>query len=275
MEVGFTEGIRPRVIAWFSHGASSAVAAALAVGRWPAQTLIVCCDTTASEHPDNKRFREDVERWIGRPVVMLSSKYVTVDEVFTAERYMSGIAGAKCTVELKKKPRFAFQEADDIHVFGFTVEEGKRIAQMERNNPELTFEWNLRDQFVTKRQCLRLLREAGIEAPAMYGLGFEHNNCLGCVKSQSPAYWQRTARHFPEVFARRVAQSRDLGVRLIRVDGERVFLDELDLTRTYKGGDGDIECGPLCVPRLPFNTLEAGSGDSKDTLERSGLHENK
>lgn len=94
-KVEFIEGIRPRVIAWFSHGGSSAVAAALAVGRWPSQTLVVCCDTTASEHPDNERFRGEVERWIDRPIVMLKSKkYTTVDEVFIAERYMSGIAGA-------------------------------------------------------------------------------------------------------------------------------------------------------------------------------------
>lgn len=245
---GFIEGISPRVIAWFSHGASSAVAAALAVGRWPAQTLIVCCDTTASEHPDNKRFREDVERWIKRPILLIGSpKHTTVDDVFEGERYMSGIAGAKCTVELKKKPRFAFQRADDIHVFGMTVEEGKRIERMEQANPELTFEWNLRDQFVTKGQCLRLLREAGIEPPKMYELGFDHNNCLGCVKSQSPDYWNRTRRHFPEVFERRAKQSRNLGVRLVKLHGQRIFLDELLPTITTGEGDGEIECGPLCL----------------------------
>ncbi len=207
----FIEGVRPRVIAWFSHGGSSAVAAALAVGRWPSQTIVACCDTTASEHPDNARFRAEVEGWIGRKIVMLrSAKYATVEEVFEGERYMSGIAGARCTVELKKVPRFKFQEADDIHVFGFTAEEGKRIALMERNNPELTFEWNLRDQFVTKQECLRILKKAGIQEPEMYRLGFEHNNCLGCVKSQSPTYWSRIRLHFPDVFARRVEQSRRL-----------------------------------------------------------------
>lgn len=254
-QVGFIEGIRPRVLAWFSHGASSAVAAALAVGRWPAQALIVCCDTTANEHPDNKRFRADVEQWIGRSVIMLPPpKYKTVDEVFEGERYMSGVAGAKCTVELKKRPRFAFQEPDDIHVFGFTVEESRRIKRFELVNPELTFEWNLRDQFVTKGECLRILKKAGIEPPVMYSLGFDHNNCLGCVKAQSPDYWLRTREHFPDVFARRAEQSRRLGVRLAKVNGERVFLDELLPDNATGEGDGEIECGPLCLfqSSLPY-----------------------
>lgn len=250
------EGIgRPRVIAWFSHGGSSAVAAALAVGRWPAQALIVCCDTTASEHEDNKRFRLEVERWIGRKVLLIGSKkYETVDEVFESERYMSGIAGAKCTVELKKKPRFAFERPDDIHVFGFTVEEGKRIRRMELANPELNFEWNLRDQFVTKKECLRILNKAGIREPEMYRLGFEHNNCLGCVKSQSPDYWNRTRLHFPDVFARRAEQSRALGVRLVKIRGVRTFLDDLPSNLVTGEGDGDIECGPLCLPLAEKST---------------------
>lgn len=247
--IGFVEDIRPRVIVWFSHGASSAVAAALAIRRWPAQTLIVCCDTTASEHEDNKRFRQEVESWIKRPILLIQSKkYSTIDDVFEGERYMSGIAGAKCTVELKKKPRFAFEQPDDIHVFGFTAEEGKRIKRMELANPELTFDWNLRDHFITKGQCLRLLREAGIEPPAMYGLGFKHNNCLGCVKAQSPDYWNRTRKHFPDVFTRRAAQSRSLGVKLVRLHGERIFLDELPGDLLTGEGDGEIECGPLCLP---------------------------
>jgi len=238
----------PRVLVWFSCGASSAVAAALAVGRWPAQANIISCNTRKSEHPDNERFIRDVERWIQRPIIDIqSAKYETVDQVFEGERYMSGIAGAKCTVELKKRPRFTFQRADDIHVFGYTAEEGKRIARMEKANPELTFEWNLRDQTITKGECFRILKRAGIRLPEMYELGFEHNNCLGCVKSQSPAYWQRTAKLFPDVFARRARQSREIGARLVKVYGVRMFLDELNLGNEYEKGDGDIECGPLCL----------------------------
>lgn len=98
----------------------------------------------------------------------------------------------------------------------------------------------------------------------MYALGFDHNNCLGCVKATSPGYWNRTRRLFPEVFARRAAQSRLLGVRLGRVGvrvGEtiagatperrkgrvvsyRVFLDVLP--PDIDDPDDAIDCGPVC-----------------------------
>jgi hypothetical protein len=242
-----------RVVVWFSRGAASACAAKLAVQKyppinWPGRLFIVYCNTASSENADGDRFHAQVEQWIGHPITKISSrKYESVDEVFEGERYMSGVKGAKCTTEMKKVPRLRFQRPDDLHVFGYTVDEAKRIARFEQNNPELYLDWILRDAFVRKADCHRMLREAGITEPEMYRLGFEHNNCWGCVKSKSPAYWQRTAKHNPEVFARRVRQSRALGVRLVEVKGVRIFLDELDLSKRYKGGDGDIDCGPYCI----------------------------
>lgn len=238
-------------LVWFSCGAASAVAAKLAVETYGAACEIVYCDTLASEHPDNRRFFADVERWIGRSIqVIRSEKYATIDDVFERERYMSGVAGAKCTVVMKKRPREAMQRPDDIHVFGYTFDEQKRAESFEENNKALVVEWILIERFIRKADCLRILKGAGIALPAMYALGFEHNNCLGCVKAQSPSYWNKTRTLFPEVWARRVRQSRLLGVRLARLDGERVFIDELPPDAT--GPTEEIECGPACqVPLFP------------------------
>lgn len=239
-----------RTLCWFSYGAASAVALKLMVEKYGPGVEALNCNTSASEHPDNARFKADVERWVGCQVKVLSSKYATVEQVFEKERYMSGVAGAKCTVEMKKKPRFAYQRADDRHVFGLTADEGKRIATFEANNPELILEWPLRDLGLTKADCLQRIAAAGIELPAMYRLGFKNNNCLGCVKSQSPAYWNKIRQHFPEVFARRCEQSRRLGVKLIKIKGVRSFLDELpsDSTEDLKE---DLSCGPQCATKDP------------------------
>lgn len=237
-----------RVIVWYSDGAASAVAAKLAIQKYGDRCEVVKCDTTSSEHPDNLRFRKDVERWLGREVILIRSPdYADVDEVFERTRYMAGIAGARCTAEMKKKVRQAYERPDDIHVFGYTVEEHHRAKSFEANNPELTCDWILIDSFVRKVDCHRIIREAGIEQPAMYRLGFEHNNCLGCVKATSAAYWNRVRLEFPEVFERRARQSREIGARLVRVDGVRMFLDELPEGAGVGEGDGDIECGPFCA----------------------------
>ena len=112
----------------------------------------------------------------------------------------------------------------------------ERIDRFESSNPDMLLEWVLRDQAVDKDECLRRVRDAGIVQHEMYRLGYRNANCLGCVKATSAAYWMRVRTDFPGVFARRVAQSRELGVRLARWQGERVFLDELMKT-------GDVQEG--------------------------------
>jgi hypothetical protein len=159
----------PRIICWFSCGAASAVAAKLTIENmenYPIQ--VICCDTRVNEHPDNYRFAEEVERWIGQPIIFMRNEdYETVDDVFNRHRYMSGIAGA---------------------------------------------------------------------------------NCLGCVKAGSPWYWDKTRQLFPEVFARRCEQSRRLGVRLVKLYGRRIFLDELPPGPFPKRGaiEENVSCGPEC-----------------------------
>ena len=236
-----------RVLVWYSDGAASAVAAKMAVEKYSERCEVVKCDTTADEHPDNLRFRADVERWIGREVTLIrSDDYDGIDDVFERTRYMAGIAGARCTTELKKLVRRRYERPDDIHVFGYTADETARMERFEAHNPELTCEWILRDRQITKDDCYYLLDRAGIALPEMYRLGFEHNNCISCVKATSPAYWARTRLYFPDVFARRAIQSRALGVRLARLNGERVFIDEIPDDFPVDGSDGDIECGPFC-----------------------------
>jgi 3'-phosphoadenosine 5'-phosphosulfate sulfotransferase (PAPS reductase)/FAD synthetase len=234
-----------RVVVWFSCGAASAVAAKLATEKYD-DVSVVYCDVLSSEHPDNRRFMRDVENWIGQKVIIIKSeKYETVDNVFVDTGYMSGIRGARCTLEMKKIPRWNFERPDDLHIFGYTSDEQKRIKRFEENNPELKLEWILRDAEITKEDCFNILKDSEIELPVMYGLGFKNNNCIGCVKATSPHYWNMVRKYFPDVFKRRAEQSRSIGCRLTRVKGKRIFLDELDST-SQEVIEEDISCGPQC-----------------------------
>lgn len=245
-QVSFLQG---RVLVWFSCGAASAVAAKLAVDKYRGGCEIVNCNTLQDEHEDNPRFMRDVEQWIGQPIKQISSPlYSTVDEVAEKTRYMSGPDGARCTAELKKKPRMAYQWPEDTHIFGLTVDERRRIEDFEWNNPELKLEWILRDNGITKRACYQIISAAGIELPAMYRLGYHNNNCKGCLKATSAGYWNKVRVDFPDVFAQRAMRSRELGVRLVQLKKERIFLDELpEGVGKYKGED--LSCGPACNPQ--------------------------
>lgn len=250
-----------RVVVWFSCGAASAVAAKLATEKYGDRCTIVYCDTMVTEHPDNARFFKDVERWVGLPITVITSEqYATVDDVFTRTRYMAGINGARCTVEMKKIPRFKFQRPDDLHIFGLTADEYPRILRFVEDHPDLDLEWVLLDNDMSKEDCLTKIADAGIDLPVMYGLGYRNNNCLGCVKATSARYWNMIRRDFPDVFARRAAQSRALGVRLTRYKGKRIFLDELPIDY-MAGGLENISCGPDCG--VPAAALTAESQEKQ------------
>jgi len=176
-----------RLVVWFSCGAASACALKMVAHMNP---LAVYCNTARNEHPDNARFRADVEAWTGIRVETISSeKFQDIESVFEHFQYMSNPRGyAHCTTELKKVPRFGFQRADDTHIFGFTTDEMKRLRRFEEDNFDMNLAWPLVQAGMSKADCLKMIADAGIEIPAMYRLGFENNNCLGCVKATSPHY---------------------------------------------------------------------------------------
>lgn len=232
-----------RLLVWFSMGGASACMLKICARMNP---LAIYCNTSMDEHGDNARFRREVEAWAGIKVKVIGSdKYTTTDEVFDDTRYMSGIGGARCTTELKKIPRIRYAYPEDIHCFGMTADETKRVEQFERNNPDLNLAWPLVRAGLTKADCLKMLRDAGIELPMMYRLGFENNNCIGCVKATSSHYWNLTRKHFPERFRQRAEQSRRLGAKLVRYKGERIYLDELPEEADEKLNE-DLSCGPQC-----------------------------
>jgi len=234
-----------RVIGWFSCGDASAVACALALKKYPVNVVLARI-VIPSEHSDNDRFAADCSRWYGLPITELrSSRYSDTWDVWEDRKYIAGIAGAPCTAQLKKAVRFEFQRPDDIHVFGYTVEEQKRAETFRRNNFELSVEFPLIEAGLSKADCHALVRAQGIELPAMYRLGFDNNNCIGCPKGGA-GYWNMIRRHFPAQFERMSELSRRLGARLVKQDGERIFLDELRPTTGRQKDDVEMECSPLC-----------------------------
>ena len=240
-----------RSLVWFSCGAASAVAAKLAVEQYP-DCEVLYCDTLAYEHPDNMRFVGDVENWIGKKIKILKSeKYADIYDVFNKTGWLVGVGGARCTTELKRNVRLAYQRPGDIHIFGLTSDEEKRIGRFEEQNPHILPEWILLDRGITKGTCYRIIRDAGIELPTMYKLGYNNNNCVGCVKGQQ-GYWNKIRVDFPRVFQKMAKQERKMNVAICKTyagDGKRkrVFLDELDPNAGRYQPLPDIECGVLCV----------------------------
>lgn len=249
-----------RILGWFSCGAASACQSKLAVEKYSKARLeILYCHTLKYEHPDNLRFLREVEQWIQWPIKILkcpAPEYCDDDgvpdifRVYDATGWLVGPKGARCTTELKKNVRKAYQWPDDLHLFGLCADETTRISGFEKQNPELYLEWMLRDGGMTKRHCLNMVSESGIQMPELYRQGYRNNNCIGCVKGQM-GYWNKIRVDYPTAFARMAAQERKMGVACCkRYEGETripVFLDELPPNAGRYEAEPDIECGPQCV----------------------------
>ena len=237
-----------RIVCWFSCGAASAVATKLAIVQNAGKReLIVARCIVREEHVDNERFAADCEAWFGVPILnLINEKYDgSIYRVFDRRSYISGIDGAPCTMLLKKRVREDFQRPDDEHVFGYCAEEQDRWdGFLDANN--ITARSPLIDRGLEHSDCLAMIVDAGIRLPVMYRLGFQHNNCIGCVKATGQGYWNKVREHFPAQFDRMATLSRSLGVRMIRIHEERSFLDELQAGTGNYQDEPEIQCGIFC-----------------------------
>lgn len=238
------------IVVWFSCGAASAIAAKKTIEYYGKTHNVLCVNNPViEEHEDNRRFLKSVEEYIQHPIVEARNPdfpNASIMEVFDKRKYMSGISGAPCTMELKRKARYHFElnHNIDFHVLGFTLDEWRRqknFNEHERANTIPVLISNL----VTKDDCFKKLRRDNIRQPEIYNMGFPNANCIGCVKATSPSYWNLVRNQFPEVFQQRAEQSRRIGAKLVRLQGKRIFLDELK--PTDKGGFiKSWECGIFC-----------------------------
>lgn len=236
-----------RRLVWFSAGAASAIAARLTIAEHGHTDVTIAYTDPGSEHPDNRRFINDVSDWLEHPVHLLrSDRYRDTWQVWQERRFLNGPAGALCTTELKKKLRFAFERPDDIQVFGYTAEELARATRFRQQNPEVTLSTPLIDHGLTKSDCLALLDRAGLTLPAMYLLGYQNNNCIGCPKG-GIGYWNKIRRDFPDTFNRMAVLERELNHTCTRDVHGPVFLDELDPDRGNHADEPSFECSLLCT----------------------------
>lgn len=232
-----------RIVCWFSCGAASAVAAKLAIaenaGKLP---LVVAYTEVLEEHPDNKRFLAECEKWFGQEILILGNDYYKRSIYETFKTSAMNIRGAApCTRVLKKQVRERFELPTDRQVFGYTAEEEERLNRFIDANNDVDIWTPLIDKGLLKTDCLAMLKNAGIELPAMYRMGYHNNNCIGCVKG-GMGYWNKIKVDFPDQFQRMATLERQKGQTIFK---DR-YLDELQPTDGNYPQEQNIECSIFC-----------------------------
>jgi len=248
----------------FSCGAASAIAAKLMVSECRSRTpddcgpdLVIVNAFIQEEHPDNRRFLEDVSSWLGVggipfPIMVLrDEKYsASILEVFKKRRFMKNRFMAPCSHHLKREMLAKIANPGDIACIGYTYEERSRAERLEDLFPSEKFRFPLIEQGLKKADCLALVERAGLLLPMMYRLGYQNANCIGCVKG-GEGYWNKIRRDFPEQFIQisEVQESIGPGAYLFRdrATGKRYGLKDLPPDKGRYQDEPQISCGFLCA----------------------------
>lgn len=157
------------------------------------------------EDPDTLRFRDEAAANLGVPLVNLRDGR-DIWDVFWEHSWLGNSHLAHCSWDLKTTP--AREWMDTNAAPGATVLVGIDITDIHRL-PAIKERWAPYPVAAPlaewkpplwKPQLTRHLAELGIKPSRLYELGFEHANCVGCVKG-GIGHWLRVLIVFPERFA--------------------------------------------------------------------------
>ena len=194
------------VICWWSGGVTSAVACNLSIDLYGKENCRVIFMDTGNEDQDTYRFKNDCEKWYGieiETITGISKKFPNIQSVWRHYKSLNVANGAICSSTLKRDVRLKWQKENTyLHqVFGFDVDEMRRVKSMTLNYPEAKSIYPLLLHGMTKKDCIKIIEDIGIEIPRAYQLGFHNNNCLttGCIQG-GIGYWQKMQRDHVEKF---------------------------------------------------------------------------
>lgn len=239
---------------------------------------VIACITLEDEHPDNTRIAKQYEEYFfnkfGVRMTYITNEefkgesgHGSVTEVIKKVKYMSGVRGAPCTARLKKEVRKDFERPDDTHVFGFHADEAHRPDQVLDAEPELDLLCPLIDMGFNKQNALDYVGQLGLGIPIMYQLGYNNNNCLGCVKAAGAGYWNKIRKDFPEVFWTRSRQEKLTGAKMIKVSANKLMNEYPDtflaVINGIKSGDLATKIDTRGSIRIPLRYLPEGLGNHK------------
>lgn len=125
--------------------------------------------------------------------------------------------------------------------FDFDPKEINRAIRLKQQYPETKPLFPLIERQITKQDAIGMLWKAGIEIPAMYKLGYNNNNCIGCVKG-GMGYWNKIRKDFPDKFNEMAEIERKIGATCLKDNKGKIYLDELNPNR----GDPVQEIIPDC-----------------------------
>ena len=231
-------------VCWISAGVSSFIAGYLERDTIDKFIYIDIED----QHPDSMRFIKDCEKVLGKKVEILKSPLGNVENAVKSAGgfFMVRRKFAPCTNYLKKRVRkeweYEHRDYDITYVWGMDCNERHRADVLVETMSEFSHSFPLIDKNLTKQDAHGICERLGVHRPAMYDLGYNNNNCIGCTKG-GMGYWNKIRVDFPEVFESRARLERECGNSILK----ECYLDELAPDRGRMSEEISMDCGIMCM----------------------------
>lgn len=198
------------VIVAISGGKASAWCATWALENYNPSDVILYFNDTKWEHPDLYRFMNELSKFLGRPIIE-DSDGRSPEQLFIEHHALANNRMPFCSMILKAERLQRFYKDGDILVFGIGSEEMGRASRIiavyqriaVKTNRYARIELPLITEQISSRDIDSKITQMGIEPPALYGIGFIHNNCSGgCVRA-GKKQWKLLYEKLPSVYAER------------------------------------------------------------------------
>jgi 3'-phosphoadenosine 5'-phosphosulfate sulfotransferase (PAPS reductase)/FAD synthetase len=198
------------IIVAISGGTASGYCSKWVLENYLNEEVILYFNDTKWEHPDLYRFLEDLEKEFHHSILW-DSDGRSPEQLFYDHHALANDRMPFCSRELKAKRLQKFYKNGDTLVFGIGADElhrARRIVSVyqvlaAKTGKYANIVFPLITQNVSREQVNKFFIDAGIKIPALYQLGFSHNNCSGgCVRA-GKKQWKLLLEKLPEVYADR------------------------------------------------------------------------
>lgn len=228
-----------KYVVCFSGGHSSAIAAIEIVRRYGAENTILLNHNICarSEHPDIKRFKQEVADYLGIPITYANMEgwedKDQFDVCMEVGAFKYGIqSSALCTQKIKTEPfhlwvseNFPVAKREDLRpdvkiVYGFDAKETTRITR--RVGIMAAMGYATEYPLLWENRTIHDTEEIGIDRPSTYEI-FNHANCIGCLKA-GKQHWFTVYCLYPDVFEKAKKAESEIGFSILR----QGFLEEFE-----------------------------------------------
>lgn len=221
-------------IVCYSGGHSSALVALEVANKFGIDDLVLLNHDMhfSVEHPDIKRFKQEVADHIGVPLTFASRRNAEQDQFdvcVESKAFKVNNGQELCTARLKTEPFMDWlsnnvPDKNAIIYYGFDANEQHRMQR--RSGIMGGKGWKTDYPLIWNDRSILDIESIGIKRPSTYEV-FKHGNCIGCLKA-GWQHWYIVYCTRPDIWIKGKWAEDEIGYAIHHDESGPVYLEEME-----------------------------------------------